>query len=172
MVVQVADDIEDDWEILRRAPNAEAFPSTLDMAEAIERICKAVVDFAILLADNPSRTKEMIEVENKFPVFSIIPYYDVATKKRLWRVRIDYEMTELKYMSKEHECCESAVEQLFNNVSTSIIKRAKEFATEAEASEQEAADAKDTARKLQRLSSTMGTYSPKQPNLDLKVSPS
>jgi hypothetical protein len=162
------DDIEDDWEILRRDPDAHAFPATLDMAEAIERICKAVVDFAILQADDSSRTKEEIEFGNKFPVFSILPFYDTGTKIRLWKVMIAYEQIELKYDSDKHDCCEKAVEQLFNDISKAILTKASEYANAAEESEREAHESKDRARKLRRLSTGMGSYNQTQPNLGLK----
>jgi len=164
------DDIEDDWEILRREPETSAFPTTLNIAEAIERICKAVVDFAILLNANPWAAKKSIEDNNKFPVFTIIPYYDLTNKKRLWKVSIAYEVIDLKYTSDAQDCCEKAVEQLFNNVSKSISIKAVEYSKDADASEKEAYAAKDVARKLRRLSSGMGTYSLVQPNLNLKVS--
>jgi hypothetical protein len=168
MVSQI-DDIEDDWEILRREPDASAFPTTLNIAEAIERICKAVVDFAILMDDNPWTAKKTIVENNKFPVFTIIPYYDIANKQQLWKVSIAYEVIDLKYSSEAHDCCEKAVEQLFSNVSKSILAKAIQYSQNADNSEKEANAAKDVARKLRRLSSGMGTYSLVQPNLDLKV---
>ena len=171
MVSPQVDDIEDDWEILRRKPDASAFPTTINIAEAIERICKATVDFAILMDDSPWKAKKSIEENNKFPVFSIIPYYDIANKQRLWKVSIAYETIDLKYSSEAHDCCEKAVEQLFNNVSKSILAKALQYSNDADESEKEANASKDTARKLRRLSSGMGTYSLVQPNLDLKGNP-
>lgn len=170
MAESQVDDIEDDWEILRRSPDASAFPTTINIAEAVERICKAVVDFAILMDDKPWLKKENIERENLFPVFTIIPYYEVTGKRRLWKVSIAYEIIDLKYSSNAHDCCEKAVEELFNNVSKSILAKAIQYSQDADESEKEANAAKDVARKLRRLSSGMGTYSLVQPNLDLKVS--
>jgi hypothetical protein len=161
------DELEDDWEILRRSPEDEAFPTTLNMAEAIERVCKAIVEYAILIADDPHRTKKDIENNNKFPTFTVIPYYDASRKKRLWKVTVTYELIETKYTSAEHDCCERAVEELFNSVSAAINKKAKDCSEEAEGLEKEVAETRDTSRKLRRIGSSMGSYTLVQPNLNL-----
>lgn len=167
-VTEDLDPIEDDWAILRRNPEDEKFPSTLSMAEAIERVCKAIVDFAILTSPDERRMKDAIERDNKFPVFTVIPFRSMQGK-HLWKVSLSYELISYTLTTEAHECCEKAVEDLFQNVSKSILAKAKQSDSEADSSEKEAIEARDEARKLKRLSSAMGSYSLVQPNLPLET---
>jgi hypothetical protein len=163
------DPIEDDWAILRRDPDEEKYPSTLSMAEAIERVCKAMVDFAILTGPDASfRIKDQIERENKFPVFTVIPFWSVVDQKHLWKVSIGYELISYAFTSGPHTCCEKAVEELFQAVSKSILGKAKLSDSQADSSEKETHECRDEARKLKRLSSVMGSYTLAQANLPLK----
>jgi hypothetical protein len=70
--------------------------------------------------------------------------------------------------SKPQDCCEKAVEELFQGVSEHILKKAKLSDKEADESEKESYEARDEARKLKKLSSAMGSYNLVQPNLPLK----
>ena len=153
------DPIEDDWAILRRNPEDEKFPSTLSMAEAIERVCKALVDYAVLTSSDPSAATVAIQRENKFPVFSALPFYDGASKRYLWKVSVGFELISVHWSSSPQDCCEKAVEELFLKIKDDLAARAKKVDTEADECEKESYAARDEARRLKRLSGAMGSYS-------------
>lgn len=171
MVDTVEDALEDDWEILRRDPSEAAFPTTINMAEAIERICKAIVDYSIHTDPTPEAKKREIESKNLFPVFTVIPFFETETKKRLWKVSIIYEGLGLNHRTNPHSCCEQAVEELFEMVRESFKDQADELHGKAEALEQQAYSTRGRERNLRRISSGMGKYNMSQPNLPLKVDP-
>lgn len=160
------DALEDDWEIVRRNPLAAEFPTTIDMAEAIERICKALVEYVCYLSGRPEATKKEIEAANKFPIFTIIPFYDIKDKKRLYKATVIYEEHSLKFMTDEHDRCEKAVEQLFNMIHTDFNHKSKELSDEADKILRDSNDTRQQARLIRRISSGMGTYDIHQPNLN------
>lgn len=164
------DPLEDDWEIVRRNPYEAGLSTTISLAEAIERICKAMVDYVAYRNGPPENFKKKLQAENKFPTFTIIPFYDISKKKHLWMASVRFEDHGLDFKSQPTDCCEAAVEELFEAVSRKFATEARRIKDQADQDEQKVNDLRQESRMIQRISTGMGSYNLKQPNLPLKES--
>jgi hypothetical protein len=161
------DALEDDWEVVRRNPYEADLPTTISLAEAVERICKAMVDYVAYTHGPPEDFKKKLYAKNHFPTFTIIPFYELTTKKHLWKAIVSFEDFGLDFKSAPADCCEAAVEELFEAVSKRFASEASRLKAQADADELKLNDARHQARVINRISTGMGSYNIRQPNLPL-----